>query len=81
MSVSIYDASVRAFADTLRDMRAWLDKAAAEKDPAVLVEARLAEDMKPLTAQYQFASDSAKNIFRKRFHFVCSWSLVFGLRA
>jgi hypothetical protein len=42
-------------------MRAWLDKAAAEKDPAVLVEARLAEDMKPLTAQYQFASDSAKN--------------------
>ena len=61
MSISIYDASVRAFADTLRDMRAWLDKAAAEKDPAVLVEARLAEDMKPLTAQYQFASDSAKN--------------------
>ena len=41
MSVSIYDASVRAFADTLRDMRAWLDKAAAEKDPAVLVDARL----------------------------------------
>jgi hypothetical protein len=42
-------------------MRAWLDKAAAEKDPAALVEARLIEDMKPLTAQYQFASDSAKN--------------------
>jgi hypothetical protein len=45
----------------LTNMRAWLDKAAAEKDPAALVEARLIEDMKPLTAQYQFASDSAKN--------------------
>jgi hypothetical protein len=42
-------------------MRAWLDKAAGEGDPAALVEARLVEDMKPLTAQYQFASDSAKN--------------------
>lgn len=61
MSFTIYDASVPVFASTLRNMRAWLDKAAGEKDPAVLVEARLVEDMKPLTAQYQFASDSAKN--------------------
>jgi hypothetical protein len=42
-------------------MRAWLDKAEAEKDPAVLAEAKLIEDMRPLTAQYQMASDSAKN--------------------
>jgi hypothetical protein len=61
VSFTIYDTSARAFVDTLKDMRAWLDKAEAEKDAAVLVEARLAHDMKPLTSQYQFASDSAKN--------------------
>jgi hypothetical protein len=61
MSSTLYDASAPVFAGMLRNMRAWLDKAAAEKDPAALVEARLIEDMKPLTAQYQFASDSAKN--------------------
>jgi uncharacterized protein len=61
MSFTIYDASAPVFVSTLKNMRAWLDKAAGEGDPAALVEARLAEDMKPLTAQYQFASDSAKN--------------------
>ena len=61
MSFTIYDASVPVFVSTLRNMLAWLDKAAGEGDPAALVEARLVEDMKPLTAQYQFASDSAKN--------------------
>jgi len=61
MSFTVYDASAPVFVATLRNMRAWLDKAAGEKDPAALVEARLVEDMKPLTAQYQFASDSAKN--------------------
>jgi len=61
MSFTIYDASAPVFVSTLKNMRAWLDKAASEGDPAVLVEARLVEDMKPLTAQYQFASDSAKN--------------------
>ena len=61
MSFTLYDASAPVFVAVLKNMRAWLDKAAAEKDPAALVEARLADDMKPLTAQYQFASDSAKN--------------------
>ena len=61
MSFTLYDASAPVFVAMLKNMRAWLDKAAAEKDPAALVEARLIEDMKPLTAQYQFASDSAKN--------------------
>lgn len=61
MSFTVLDASAPVFVATLRNMRAWLDKAAAEKDSAVLVDARLIEDMKPLTAQYQFASDSAKN--------------------
>lgn len=61
MSFTIYDASAPVFVSMLGNMRAWLDKAGAEGDAAALVEARLAEDMKPLTAQYQFASDSAKN--------------------
>jgi hypothetical protein len=45
----------------LTDMRAWLDKAAQEKSESQLMEARLAPDMRPLPAQYQMASDSAKN--------------------
>jgi hypothetical protein len=42
-------------------MRDWLAKAAQEKDEATLLDARLAPDMRPLPAQYQMASDSAKN--------------------
>ena len=61
MSFTVYDASAPVFVSMLKNMRAWLDKAAGEGDAAALVEARLIEDMKPLTAQYQFASDSAKN--------------------
>ena len=61
MSFTLYDASAPVFVATLSNMRAWLDKAAAEKDPTALIEARLIDDMKPLAAQYQFASDSAKN--------------------
>ena len=61
MSFSLYDASVPVFTSMLTDMRAWLDKAAAEKPEGELLEARLAPDMKPLPAQYQMASDSAKN--------------------
>lgn len=61
MSFGIYDASVPIFVNSLTDMRAWLDKAADEKGEAVLLEARLAPDMRPLPAQYQMASDSAKN--------------------
>ena len=61
MSFTVYDASAPVFVNMLKNMRAWLDQAAGEGDPGALVEARLIEDMKPLTAQYQFASDSAKN--------------------
>ena len=61
MSFSLYDASVPVFTNMLGDMRAWLDKAAAEKPEAELLAAQLAPDMKPLAAQYQMASDSAKN--------------------
>ena len=59
MTFTPYDASVPVFAATLSDMRAWLDKAADNE--AALLGARLAEDMRPLTAQYQMASDTAKN--------------------
>src|SRR4051794_2455151 len=61
MSFGMWDASVPVFVNSLTDMRAWLDKAAQEKGEAALLEARLAPDMRPLPAQYQMASDSAKN--------------------
>lgn len=61
MSFGMYDASVPVFVNSLTNMRAWLDKAAAAKDEAALMEARLAPDMRPFPAQYQMASDSAKN--------------------
>ncbi|WCT74097.1 DUF1993 domain-containing protein [Sphingomonas naphthae] len=57
----MYDASVPLFTASLRNMRAWLDKAAEAGDEAVLADTRLAPDMRPLTAQYQMASDTAKN--------------------
>ncbi len=61
MSFAIYDASLPVFVNSLQNMRAWLEKAASEKDESGLLEARLALDMRPLPAQYQMASDSAKN--------------------
>jgi hypothetical protein len=61
MSFSIYDASAPIFVSSLSNMRAWLDKALSEKTEAELLEARLAPDMRPLPAQFQMASDSAKN--------------------
>lgn len=61
MDFNMWTASVPVFVNTLTDMRAWLDKALAEKEEATLMEARLAPDMKPLPAQFQMASDSAKN--------------------
>ena len=62
MSFSIYDASAPLFMRTLTNMQAWLDKAIAQGgDEATLMGAKLAEDMRPLPAQFQMASDSAKN--------------------
>lgn len=61
MSMSMWDASVPVFVNALTNMRAWLDKAAREIDEAELLQSRLAPDMRPLPAQYQMASDSAKN--------------------
>jgi hypothetical protein len=61
MTFSMYDASAPVFVNALTAMRAWLDKAAVEKVEAELIEARLAPDMRPLPAQFQMASDTAKN--------------------
>lgn len=59
---SLYDASAPLFIQGMANIPAWLDKALAEgKSEAALMEARLAPDMKPLPAQIQMASDSAKN--------------------
>jgi hypothetical protein len=61
MTFSLYDASAPVFVKALTNMRAWLDKAAAQKPESEMLEARLAPDMRPLPAQYQMASDTAKN--------------------
>ena len=61
MSLSIYEASVPVFRASLANMRAWLDKPEARQAEAALLEARLAPDMRPLPAQFQMASDTAKN--------------------
>jgi hypothetical protein len=61
----MYDASIPAFIRTLNNLSAILDKAAAyaeakKIDPAVLVNARLAPDMFPLSRQVQIATDGVK---------------------
>jgi hypothetical protein len=65
MPLTMYHASVPVFVRALTNLSAILRKAeehaAAKKiDPAVLVNARLAPDMFPLSRQVQSASDSAK---------------------
>jgi hypothetical protein len=65
MSLSMYQASVPVFQHTLKALDAILDKAVAyaterKIDPAVLIAARLAPDMHPLSRQVQFSSDHAK---------------------
>jgi len=61
MSFTIYDASVPVLTAALTNMQAWLDKATSEgKDESVLMEARLAPDMRPFPGQFQMASDTAK---------------------
>ena len=65
MTISMYRASVPIFQQMLPCLSAVLDKgaafAAAKKvDPSVLVNARLAPDMFPLSRQVQIACDFAK---------------------
>jgi uncharacterized protein len=66
MKVSMHALSVDVFTHTLGNLSLILEKAAANAaqrkfDPGVLLGARLAPDMLPLTRQVQIASDIAKN--------------------
>jgi hypothetical protein len=66
MKISMYSMSVETFLPMLGTLSTLLDKAdkyAVEKkfEPAVLVNARLAPDMLPLSRQIQIACDLAKN--------------------
>jgi uncharacterized protein len=65
MSFSIYDASIRPMIRMLQSISKIMDKAVAQaksedKDPATLLEARLAPDMHPFPRQIQIMSDAAK---------------------
>ena len=65
MTISMYQASAPAFDKMLGNLSAILTKAATwaegrKIDPAVLLGARLAPDMFPLTRQLQIACDFAK---------------------
>jgi uncharacterized protein len=66
MKISVHAMSVDVFTNTLSQLSAILDKglahATARKfDPSVLLNARLAPDMFPLSRQVQIACDLAKN--------------------
>ncbi len=65
MTISMYQASVPLFRTLLGALSKNLDKGAAfaeakKFDPSVLVNARLAPDMFPLSKQVQIASDQSK---------------------
>ena len=66
MKVTMHALSVEVFTNTLGNLSWLLEKGLASAqqrklDPAVLLAARLAPDMFPLTRQVQLASDLAKN--------------------
>ena len=65
MTLSMYEASIPVFQRALINLSAILTKAAAHAeakkfDPVVLVNARLAPDMLPLSRQIQIAVDHAR---------------------
>jgi hypothetical protein len=67
MPLSLYEASIPVFVRGLRNLSAILDKGRAFADEkgiphSELLEARLIEDMAPLTAQIQRCSDTAKGV-------------------
>jgi uncharacterized protein len=65
MSISLYEASIPHFVRMLGNLSAMLDKAKAYVeikaiDEAVLINARLAPDMYPLSQQIRIAADMAR---------------------
>ena len=66
MALSLYDVSIPVYLNSLKNLAAILDKAKAHAeanggDVARYQEARLIEDMHPLTRQIQMVSDAAKS--------------------
>ena len=66
MAFSFYDASIPVFIRGMHNLAGFVGKAHADAqsrkiDPAVLIAARLAPDMHPLSRQVQIASDMVKN--------------------
>ena len=62
MPFSIHDASAPVLTRTLTNMIAWLEKAEGQGvDEKTIIEAKLADDMRPFPFQIQSSSDSAKN--------------------
>ena len=66
MAITVHAMSVELFANVLSNLSWLLEKSATNAanrkfDPAVLLAARLAPDMLPLTRQVQIACDLAKN--------------------
>jgi uncharacterized protein len=67
MSITMYQASVPGFVQTLKALSGILEKAdahctAKKIDPAVMLSTRLIADMFPLTRQVQIACDFAKGV-------------------
>lgn len=61
MAFGLYDASAPVFVRALTNLSALMDKALSQGfEEAKLLEARLAPDMRPFSAQIQLASDSSK---------------------
>jgi hypothetical protein len=65
VTITMHQASVPLFQKMLRNLSTFLDKGAAfaaqkKFDPSVLLAARLAPDMFPLSKQVQVACDNAK---------------------
>jgi len=66
MNISVHAMTVDVFSNALRNLGTILEKGQASAlarkfEPAVLLNARLAPDMLPLTRQVQIACDIAKN--------------------
>lgn len=65
MALTMYDASVTVFLHNLKQLSHLLDRGLEHAkstgiDPATLVQAKLADDMRPLSFQIQSASDASK---------------------
>lgn len=65
MATELYELTIPVLVRALRNLSAILEKGATHAkargiDPATLIQARLIEDMRPLSAQVQLATDSAK---------------------